>query len=103
MKVIRTTIVTPRPGAAGDVDSLLKELGQYLSKEPGFIEAYAFKDDGKLGRVSVWESREDADRSANQVHTIALRARIYALTLPDRQERLAEINGELHATPAVAA
>ena len=97
MKVIRTTILTPREGSAEDVASLLRELGEYLSKEPGFIEAYAFKDDGKLGRVSVWESREAADHAANQVHTIALRARIHAVTLPDRQERLAEIKSEYHA------
>ena len=97
MKIIRTTIVTPREGSAEDVVRLLKDLGEYLAKEPGFIEAYGFKDEGKLGRISVWESKELADRAANQVHTIALRAKIYALTLPDRTERLAEIKTEYHA------
>ena len=100
MKVIRTTIVTPREGHAEEVSSLLKELGTYLAKEPGFIEAYAFRDEGKLGRVSVWESREAADHAANQVHTIALRAKVHALTLPDRQERMAEIKSEHHAATA---
>ena len=103
MKIIRTTTVTPRAGYGEEVTSLLKELGGYLAKEPGFIEAYAFSEDGKLGRVSVWESREDADRAAVQVHTIALRARIYALTLPDRQESLAEVNGEQHAAVTASA
>lgn len=102
MKVIRTTILTPREGSAEDVASLLNELGEYLAKEPGFIEAYGFKDDGKLGRVSIWESREYADRAATQTHTIALRAKLFSLTV-GRQEQLAEVKSEQHTAAALVA
>jgi len=100
MKVIRTTIVTPKPGYEQDLAAQLAELGQHLAKQPGFIEAYAYRDEGKLVRISIWESREAADHAATQLHTIALRARVNALSLGEREEHLAEVRSEQHAVSA---
>ena len=103
MKIIRTTIVTAKPGYTQQVASLLKDLGEYTATQPGFIEDYTFDVDGKLGRISVWDSHEAADRAAMHVHTIALRSQIYNLTLPDRQEGIAVISGEHHQAKTLAA
>ncbi len=100
MKVIRTTLVTPLQGADDEVVKILGEIGEHMAKQPGFIEAYTFEEDGKIGRLSMWESREDADHAANQLHTMALRSRMNALTLPAREERLLEIRSERHGVAA---
>ena len=99
MKVIRTTIVTPSQGHESQVADLLKELGDYLSTQPGFIEGYEVRDEERLGRISVWASKEQADHAATQVRTIAIRARVHALTQHQRQERLMEVSAEHHALP----
>ena len=76
--------------------SVLRDLGGYLATQPGFIDGYEFEGEGSLGRVSVWASRPDTDHAANQVHTIALRARLHAMTL-SRQDSLSQVTGEHHA------
>lgn len=100
MKVIRTTLVTPLKGAEDDVVKILDEIGEHMAKQPGFIEAYTFEEDGKIGRLGMWESREDADHAANQLHTMALRSKMNGLTLPVREERLLEIRSERHGNAA---
>ena len=103
MKVLRSSIIHPRPGREQAVHDLLHELDQYLSGQPGSIESYELGNDGDaFGRVAVWESREAADRAANQVHTIALRARLRRLSGPNAQEQLLEVVGE-HHREAIAA
>ena len=54
MKVLRSTYVHPKNGAAGAVQELLDELDGFLSKQPGFIESYELENTGSLGQVSVW-------------------------------------------------
>ena len=101
MKVLRTTVVQPLTGHREEVTSLLRNLGGYLSQQPGFIAGYeAEGNDNALWRVSVWQTKEDADHAANHVHTIALRARLNARTMPNRQDHLVEILQERLASPA---
>ncbi len=104
MKVLRTTIVHPLKGRRDEVSDLLGELGGYLSQQPGFISGYEAKgEDDALWRVSLWDSKKDADRAANQVHTIALRARLNARTMPDREDHLVEVVQERQTPTAAAA
>lgn len=100
MKVVRTTVVRPLPGREQKVAELLDELGAYLAQQPGFVAAYELGDEEDKeiqGHISVWSSREAADRAASQVHTIALRARLHTLSAPEREERLFEVAAERHA------
>lgn len=96
MKVLRSTYVHPKNGAAGAVQELLDELDGFLAKQPGFIESYELENTGSLGQVSVWESREAADHAATQAHTIAVRSRIHRLSQPDLHEQLLTVTGERH-------
>ncbi len=100
MKVVRTTVVQPLPGRERKVAALLEEMGAHLAQQPGFIEAYVLGDGEEKdiqGHIRVWSSREAADRAANLVHTIALRARLHGLSAPEREERLLEVASERHA------
>ncbi len=96
MKVLRSTYVHPKNGAAGAVQELLDELDGFLSKQPGFIESYELENTGSLGQVSIWESRQAADHAAIQPHTIAVRSRIHRLSQPDLREQLLTVTGERH-------
>ena len=44
MKVLRSTYIHPKNGAAGAVQALLDELDGFLSKQPGFIESYELEN-----------------------------------------------------------
>lgn len=106
MKVLRTTVVRPLPGKEQKAAEILEDLGVFLAQQPGFVEAYELADDEDrdvLGHVSVWSSREDADRAASQVRTIALRARLHGLSAPEREERLLEVVSERHGGKEPAA
>ncbi|MBI3743549.1 MAG: hypothetical protein HY261_04605 [Chloroflexi bacterium] len=103
MKVIRTTVVKPRSGSEREVACLLKELGSFLASQPGFIESFelaADEADGVHARIGVWASKEDADRAANQVHTIAIRARLHSLSQRS-DERLLGVVSERRARETV--
>ncbi len=105
MKIIRETIIRPQKGFEKDVAGTLAELGDHLAGQPGFIEGYTLdglEDAGLLARISVWESRDAADRSAVLDHTIALRAKLQRLAQPGTQELLLDIVSERHAEPVTA-
>lgn len=97
MKVLRSTLVSPRKGEEEALSELLHELDGYLSTQPGFVESYEVAENDSLGRVSVWESRQAADHAATQVHTIALKSRIRGRSNPDLSERMLRVTGERHA------
>ncbi len=99
MKIVRTTVVRPLPGRERKVAALLDELSAHLAQQPGFIEAYVLGDEEEKdiqGHIRVWSSREAADRAASLVHTIALRAKLHARTLPIRQDSLLRVDQEHH-------
>ena len=102
VKIVRTTLVQPRKGYEAEVASLLHELEEFLSQQPGFIEGYEVHDENSMGRISVWTSKEDADHAATLVHTIALRAKVHARTLPVRRESLLRVDQEHHVEAPAA-
>ncbi len=96
MNVVCETVVRPQKGSEREAIALLEELGEALSREPGFIEGYTLDgldEGGLLSRIVVWDSREAAERSLDLRRTIALRARIQRLSQPSAQE-LADIVSE---------
>lgn len=89
MKVVHETVVRPQAGSEQATVTLLEELGAVLAREPGFIEGYTLdglEEGSLLARISIWESREAAERSTTQDQTIALRARIQGLSHPSSRE-----------------
>ncbi|MEE9285913.1 MAG: antibiotic biosynthesis monooxygenase [Dehalococcoidia bacterium] len=100
MKIVRTTLVRPRPGFESQVAALLRDLDDSLAKQPGFLESYEVEEEpGQIGRVALWESREAADRAAKLDHTIAVRARLHSLSRPHGEEHLMAVTSEKHARP----
>ena len=89
MNVVCETVVKPQKGSELQTTALLEELGEALSKEPGFIEGYTLDgldEGGLLARIVVWDSREAAERSADLPRAIALRAHIQRLSHKSDQE-----------------
>lgn len=89
MNVVCETVVRPQKGAERETIALLEELGEALSREPGFIEGYTLDgldEGGLLARITVWDSREAAERSPEPLRAIALRAQIQRLSQHGDQE-----------------
>jgi heme-degrading monooxygenase HmoA len=78
--------MTPRPGQEEQLADLLDQLVQYFHDKPGFITAYRlFPDqhskDKRQGRISIWESEDDANRMSSDEHDLALQADIKLLAV----------------------
>lgn len=87
MAHLRLTILEPRPGCERQVKELLQELDESLSDAPGLLWSLVLNQGPKrLGRVSLWRDRDDANREANNNHVLSLRSRLryYSLTTEER-------------------
>ena len=86
MAFIRMSLMTPRSGQEKELTDLLDRLVQYFQDMPGFITAYRLSsdphsEDGRVGRISIWESEDDANRMASDQHNLALQAEIMRLAV----------------------
>ena len=80
--------------------SILDDLENTLSQTNGFILGGVFTSgDGEVGRFSLWETHEDADRASSSEHVIALRSHLHNLVEPGHIEQLAEVSGASHNIP----
>jgi hypothetical protein len=67
--------MTPKPGKQADVAAMMDELVTLYKQHDGFIDGYKLRaadETGDIGRVTVWRSQEDADRTA-QSHDVMSR------------------------------
>jgi heme-degrading monooxygenase HmoA len=81
---LRFSVMIPRPGNEKRVEELLDELVGLYQGRPGFITAYRLKPGPhagapRVGRISIWESVEDADRMATWAHDLSLQSEIRVL------------------------
>ncbi len=81
MAFIRYSVMTPKPGEADHLKSLISELIAYHRTREGFIAQYLLEPDqhdphGFIGRCAVWESEAAANATAQDEHDIALQSRI---------------------------
>ena len=84
MAFLRVSIMIPRPGNEERVNELLDELLQLYQGRPGFITAYRLKPGPhagppKVGRISIWESSEHANRMASEPRDLALQSQLKVL------------------------
>ncbi|MBM4406293.1 MAG: hypothetical protein FJ039_08965 [Chloroflexi bacterium] len=94
MKVMRITIVHPRAGRERQVNQLLHEIGEFMAKQPGYINGYSLKSHAgptAVARVSLWESSDALDKAAMQTHTVALRSQLFGDPFTQHQEMLLEV------------
>ncbi len=90
MPVARISMMKPLPGRQGEVEKLLDELEEYVSKQEGYILGFRFagvEDPKEIGRTSLWTSHHHADHVATLNHMVALRARIHRAIQPGHVER----------------
>jgi heme-degrading monooxygenase HmoA len=81
---LRFSVMIPRPGNERRVEELLDELVGLYQGRPGFITAYRLKPGPhagalRVGRISIWESVEDADHMAAEAHDLSLQSQIKVL------------------------
>ncbi len=98
MPVMRISVLKPLPGRAKEIEHLSDELGEWLSKQPGFILGFRFggaAHANEVGRISIWESRQHADHAASLDHTVSLRSRIVSACAPQHLEHLDDVMGDI--------
>lgn len=84
MAYVRVSIMTPVGGQDAEVQRLLDELVKLYQGRPGFITAYRLSPDPHagttlMGRISVWESEEEAHRTASEERDIAFQSQLKGL------------------------
>ncbi len=91
MACLRLTLLRPRIGATEEVQRLLDQLDESLASAEGLVLSFVTQvETDRLGRVSLWHSKEDANRVATQEHILSLRSRLRHLST-DTQEVLMEV------------
>ena len=89
MAYLRLTLLQPRPGSESEVLHLLEELDSNLAGASGLLFSVVMGEEAKrLGRVSLWRSKEDANREAVSDRTLSLRSRLRFLSLETTEEML---------------
>jgi hypothetical protein len=90
MAYLRLSLIEPKPGEEREARRLLEELDTDLAQAPGLLLSFVVTEERRLGRVSLWRSKADANRLAAQHHTLALRSRL-RLIAAERDESLLEV------------
>ena len=76
---VRLSLMNPREGEDKLVAGLMDNLLEYFSTQPGYVRGYALLDGdprGRVGRITMWESEEQADQAANTQHVLTVRSEI---------------------------
>jgi heme-degrading monooxygenase HmoA len=86
MSFIRMSLMTPRFGQEQALADVLDQLVHYFRDKQGFIAAYRISadqhlTDKRVGRISIWESEDDANRMSSDQHDFALQAEIKLLAV----------------------
>jgi len=81
---LRSSVMIPLPGNETRVEEFLDELLRLYQGRPGFITAYRLRPGPhagapKVGRISIWESAQDADHMAAEAHDLSLQSQIKVL------------------------
>lgn len=90
MAYLRLTLLRPRTGSRDEVQGLMEDLDEELSGSDGLLLSFVTQEGERLGRVSLWHSKDDANREATRERVLSLRSRIRYLSL-ETQEVLMEV------------
>jgi quinol monooxygenase YgiN len=74
---VRIALMQPKSGHSHEVRDLQVELLRFDRTLPGFLGGYLLEPSdgtGRIGRMILWETRADADRAAQDQHTLTLRS-----------------------------
>lgn len=76
---VRLSLMNPKSGEEKLVAGLMDNLLEFFNEQPGYVRGYALLDgdpQGRVGRITLWDSEEQADRAANTQHVLTVRAEI---------------------------
>jgi hypothetical protein len=91
MPYLRLTLLRPRPSAEADLQHLLEDLDRSLADAPGLLFSFVLSEaGGRFGRVSLWLSKEDANREATSPHILSLRSHLRYLSV-EHEETLLQV------------
>ncbi len=91
MVFVRFAMVTPRPGQADRARELIDDLLDFHRGREGFVAAYRLLPDSgaptqRLGRISIWESEEHANRTAQEQRDLSLQSALQHAVLGETHE-----------------
>ena len=95
MSEVRMTIIRPKSGQGEAALGILKEIDGLFRDESGLLLSFVFgpssQNQGLVGRVSVWDTKNSANKVATSECVLALRARLQKIASDDIVETLAEV------------
>lgn len=90
MSYVRISLMTPTRGREEEVKRLNQEISAFNRTHKGCqysLVITATDGSGELGRLTVWDSREAAERVANLQHSMSLRSQLHLAIEPGHAER----------------
>jgi heme-degrading monooxygenase HmoA len=99
MAFVRISIMIPVQGQEARVAEILDDLVKFYHGRQGFITAYRLSADPhaavkRMGRISVWESEEDAHRTASEQHDLALQSQLKLMVQDQTHEEYSFIGNQ---------
>jgi hypothetical protein len=82
MACLRLTLIEPAPGNEREAQRVMEALDGCLAQAPGLILSFVTKVEGyRMGRISLWHSKEDANQVALRDDILALRSQLRRLSV----------------------
>lgn len=82
MACLRLTLIEPTPGNEQEAQRVMEALDGCLAQTPGLILSFVTEVEGsRVGRVSLWNSKEDANQVALRDDILALRSQLRRLSV----------------------
>ncbi len=81
-------------GKKAEVLRLYQSLDEALRHRDGYVASCIFtnpEDPDEVGRLSLYRTHADIDRSSRDTHIVALRSEIHTLLQPGHTEQVVEI------------
>jgi hypothetical protein len=96
MAFLRLTMLQPRPGSEAEAQLLLEELDSSLGQAEGLLFSLVMSQKSEtLGRLSLWQTKDDANRVATSDHIMSLRSRLHYISLSTDETMLEVMPGHL--------
>jgi hypothetical protein len=76
---VRLSLMKPKLGEEQLVAGLMDNLLEFFADQAGYEHGYALLADeigGRVGRITLWKSEEQADQADNTQHVLAVRSEI---------------------------
>ncbi len=83
---VRLSLMNPKAGKDDLVSGIMDHLLEFFATQPGYVRGYALLSgdpQGRCGRLTVWNSEQEADHAANTQHVLSVRSELLLLIEED--------------------